>query len=133
MATLNTSYGWSQGDQIRLLIASGLSVGSYQIAIITQSMNDLGALSTLAVDNVLELIDQYEAAQNKLSELNTNNNGKILIKADVLEWEAASGVNNYSPQLEIQRIRIQLYQYMSMCTLYNQQANFSNTTPLQRS
>lgn len=133
MATLNTSYGWSQGDQIRLLIASGLSVGSYQIAIITQSMNDLGALSTLAVDNVLELIDQYEAAQNKLSELNTNNNGKILIKADVLEWEAASGVNNYSPQLEIQRIRIQLYQYMSMCALYNQQTNFSNSTILQRS
>lgn len=133
MATLNTSYGWSQGDQIRLLIASGLSVGSYQIAIITQSMNDLGALSTLAVDNVLELIDQYEAAQNKLSELNTNNNGKILIKADVLEWEAASGANNYSPQLEIQRIRIQLYQYMSMCALYNQQTNFSNSTILQRS
>lgn len=118
MATLNTSYGWTQGDQIRLLIASGLTVGSYQITVITQSMNELGALSTLAVGNVLDLIDQFENIQVKLNELNLNNNGRTLIKADVLEWEAANGNNNFGPQMEIQRIRTQLYQYMSMCTLY---------------
>ena len=133
MTTLNTSYGWSQGDQIRLLIASGLSVGSYQLSVITQSMNDLGSISTLAVDNVLDLIDQFETAQLKLVELNTNNNGRTLIKADVLEWESAKGNNNYGPQFEIQRIRIQLYQYMSMCSLYKNGPENNNITMLYHS
>lgn len=133
MATLNTSYGWSQGDQIRLLIASGLSVGSYQISVITQSMNDLGSISTYAVNNVLDLLDQFEDAQTKLVELNTNNNGRTLIKADVLEWESSKGNNNYSPQLEIQRIRSQLYQYMSMCSLYTNSPENNNITYISRS
>lgn len=131
MATLNTSYGWTQGDQIRLLIASGLTVGTYQITQITQSMNDLGELSTLAVSNVLDLLDQYEAAQVKLNELNITSNGRTLIKADVLEWESAKSGNIYNPQMEIERIRLQLYQYMSMCSLYV--TNPGDATYLQHS
>lgn len=118
MATLNTTYGWSQGDQVRLLIASGLTVGSYQISQITQSMNDLGAISTDAVLSVLDLIDQFETAQTTLNTLNTESNGRILTKADVLEWEQAKSANTYTPQLEVQRIRMLLWQYMSMCPLY---------------
>lgn len=133
MATLNTSYGWSQGDQIRLLIASGLSVGSYQISVITQSMNDLGNISTYAVSSVLDLLDQFENAQTKLTELNTNNNGRTLIKADVLEWETAKGENNYNPQMEILRIRTQLYQYMSMCSLYTNPPQNNGITPIYHS
>jgi hypothetical protein len=133
MPTLNTAYGWSQGDQIRLLIASGLSVGSYQLSVITQSMNDLGTLSTLAVSNVLDLVDQFENAQAKLVDLNTNSNGRILIKADVLEWESAKGDNIYNPQMEIQRIRIQLYQYMSLCPLFANPPQPNGNTPLHRS
>lgn len=118
MATLNTTYGWSQGDQVRLLIASGLSVGTYQINQITQSMNDLGAMSTDAVFSVLDLVDQFETAQTNFSTLNNDSSGKVLVKADVLEWEQAKTANNYSPQLEIQRIRMLIWQYMSMCPLY---------------
>lgn len=130
MTLLNTTYGWSQGDQVRLLIASGLSIGGYQIEQITVSMNDLGATSIDAVSSVLELIDQFEAAQLKLSELNTESSGRILTKADVLEWEQAKTYNNYSPQLEINRIRTLLYQYMSSCPLY---VNNMNGTMLYRS
>ena len=118
MATLNTSYGWSQGDQVRLLIASGLSVGTYQINQITQSMNDLGAMAPDAVFSVLDLVDQFETAQTGFSTLNNESSGKVLVKADVLEWEQAKASNNYSPQLEIQRIRMLIWQYMSMCQLY---------------
>lgn len=118
MATLNTTYGWSQGDQVRLLVASGLTIGTYQIDQITASMNELGSISTDAVFSVLDLIDQYEAAQVKLSELNNEGAGRVLTKADVLEWEQAKGNNVYTPQLEILRIRGILYQYMSICPLY---------------
>jgi hypothetical protein len=118
MATLNTSYGWSQGDQVRLLVASGLTIGTYQIEQVTVSMNELGALSGDAVFSVLDLIDQFEVAQTKLSELNNTSSGRILTKADVLEWEQTKANNNWGPQLEIQRIRDLLYQYFSMCPLY---------------
>lgn len=118
MATLNTTYGWSQGDQVRLLVASGLTIGTYQIEQVTVSMNELGALSGDAVFSVLDLIDQFEVAQTKLSELNNTSSGRILTKADVLEWEQTKANNNWGPQLEIQRIRDLLYQYFSMCPLY---------------
>lgn len=118
MAVLNTTYGWSQGDQVRLLIASGLGIGGYQIDQITVSMNELGSISTDAVSAVLDLIDQFELAQSKLTELNSDSSGRILVKADVLEWEQAKTYNNYSPQLEINRIRTLLGQYFSMCPLY---------------
>ena len=130
MATLNTSYGWTQGDQVRLLVASGLTVGTYQIEQITISMNDLGAISDSAVGSVLDLIDQFEAAQTQLTTLNTDSAGRILVKADVLQWEQSKPGNTYSPQLEINRIRGLLYQYMSMCPLY---ANGTNGTILYRS
>jgi hypothetical protein len=130
MATLNTSYGWTQGDQVRLLVASGLTVGTYQIDQITVSMNELGSMSTDAVSAVLDLMDQFETAQTQLATLNNDNNGKVLVKADVLEWEQAKSGNNYNPQMEILRIRGLLYQYMAMCPLY---VNISMGTMLYRS
>lgn len=118
MATLNTTYGWSQGDQVRLLIASGLTVGSYQIDQITIAMNQLGEMAPEAVTSVLELIDQYEAAQVQYSSLNNTGDSRILIKADVLEWTEAKGFN-YNPVTELTRIRKLLGQYFSYCSLYN--------------
>jgi hypothetical protein len=125
MATLNTTYGWSQGDQVRLLIASGLTIGGYQIEQITISMNELGIISTDAVSSVIDLLDQFESAQSKLNELNNDSIGKILVKADVLEWESAKSTNNYSPQLELNRIKSLLYQYMSFCPLYENTYNIT--------
>ena len=130
MTILNTSYGWTQGDEVRLLVASGLTVGTYQIEQITVSMNQLGAIAPSAVGSVLDLLAQFEAAQTQLTTLNTDSSGRILVKADVLEWEQAKGGNMYNPQLEINRIRGLLYQYMSMCSLY---VNETSGTILYRS
>ena len=117
MATLETSYGWSNGDQVRLLIASGLTVGSYQIEQITIAMNELGTISTDAVFSVLDLIDQFESAQFRYNELNSSGDSRVLIKADVLEWSEARNTS-YSPVLEINRIRQLIYQYFGFCQLY---------------
>ena len=130
MATLNTNLGWSQGDQVRLLIASGLTVGSYQIEQITVAMNQLGTLSLDAVDNVLQLIDEFEAAQLRYTELNASGDSRILIKADVLEWTESKGFS-YNPLTEILRIQGLLKQYFSFSELY-QQTN-TNVTNLIRS
>lgn len=81
-------------------------------------MNELGVLSQGAVSEVLDLLDQFEAAQSNMSGLNASGNGKTLIKADVLEWEAANAGQTYSPEREIARIRGLLYQYFGSCPLY---------------
>jgi hypothetical protein len=131
MATLNTSYGWSNGDQVRLLIASGLPVGSYQITQITTCMNHLGSISTDAVSSVLDLIDQFEEAQTRYNELNNKGDSRVLIKADVLEWAEAKQMS-YSPVNEIARIRGLIYQYMGSCNLYGDGYG-AQTTQLFRS
>jgi hypothetical protein len=81
-------------------------------------MNELGKISTDAVSSVLDLIDQFEAAQTRYNELNASGDSRVLIKADVLEWSEANAIA-FSPLTEIQRIRGLLYQYMSICPLYN--------------
>ena len=122
MATLETSYGWVAGDQVRLLIASGLTIGRYQIDQITVDMNTLGELSVDAVTEVRLLLDNYESAQSRLQTLNTEGDNRILVKADVLEWEQNNGII-YDPNTEIQRVRKLLYQYFGFSILYGQSGN----------
>lgn len=116
MTTLDPSSGFSESDDIRLLIASGLIVSPYTIEVIRQGMNLLGEISVTAVNNVLDLIDQFENAQVKYNELNMTSDSKTLIKADVLEWKPGA---IYSVQGEIGRIRGLIYQYMALCPLYS--------------
>lgn len=130
MPVLNTSYGWSAGDQTRLLIAAGLTIGSYQLDKITVAMNTLGDLAgPNAVSSVLDLIDQYETAQIRYNELNSSGDSRILVKADVLEWEAAKGFK-YDVITEISRIRGIIQQYFSFSELF---IGVTPVTPIIRS
>lgn len=117
MTVLNTAYGWEDGDDIKVLIAGGLTIGEYQIETVRVSMNDLGAISSEIVSKIKVLLGEYQDAQDRLVELNNNADGKVLIKADVLEWSEAKGVQ-YSPEREVMRIRGLLFQYMASCPLF---------------
>lgn len=130
MTILDPNSGFSESDDIRLLIASGLIVSPYTIDVIRQGMNLLGEISQVAVENVLDLIDQFEAAQIKYAELNMSGDSKTLIKADVLEWKPG-GV--YSIQGEVGRIRGLIYQYMALCPLYSSGYNPNSGAYLVRS
>ena len=78
------------------------------------------------------LIAEYNAAEDRQSELNMAGEGKTLVKADVLEWEKdTNGDASYSPQKEMARIRMQMDRYFSPC-LGNLSA-FGYTTALIRS
>ena len=125
MATLETSYGWVQGDEVRLLIASDLTVGTYQIEQITIDMNTLGEISTDAVTKVRGLIDDFETAQTRFASFNAEGDNRILTKADVLEWEQNEGFR-YDPQSEFSRVKGLLYLYFGFSTLYQQDYGYTN-------
>lgn len=118
MATLNTAAGWINGDEVRVLIASGLLISTYHKEQIIVCMNQLAEISPTLVGPVQDLLDEFEEAQAKMSTLNADSSGKTLIKADVLEWETGQPGANYSPEREIARIQGLLYQYFGSCPLY---------------
>jgi hypothetical protein len=130
MTVLNLSYGWEEGDDVKVLIAGGLTVGEYQIDTVRVTMNELGAMSSGIVSSIKGLLGEYQDAQDRMVELNNNADGKVLIKADVLEWSEAKGVQ-YSPEREVMRIRGLIYQYMASCPLFG--GGVGNLTMLYRS
>lgn len=123
---LDESYGWTSGDDIRVLIASGLTVSTYTVTQIRRDMNQLGDLSEDAVHNVLDLCDEYDTAMANMSVLNSNSEGKVLVKADVLEWKAGAAGEGYSPEREIIRIRSILNQYFSMSPLFTERMDIGS-------
>lgn len=116
--SLNTELGWSYGDDVRVLIASGLPVGVYQVSRIQQDMNYLGEEVPSAVSPIIDLLDAYDTAQAKLTSLNETSEGRVLTKADVLEWAVTAAGTSYSPERELERIRGLLYQYFALSTLF---------------
>lgn len=118
MATLNTAAGWTNGDEVRVLIASGLLVSVYHKEQIIVCMNQLAEISPTLVSPIQDLLDQFDEAQMNMTTLNAAASGKTLIKADVLEWETGQPGTNYSPEREIARIQGLLYQYFGSCPLY---------------
>lgn len=128
---LDTLIGWTSGDDLRVLTAAGVPVGTYQIKEVQLSMNHLGAEISGFVDGVLGLLDSYDAIQVALSTLNNQSGGKTLVKADVLEWLPAAPGSTYGPELEMARIRSLLAQYFSSCPIFSGTATMG--TPLLRS
>jgi len=78
-------------------------------------------------------LDEYATAQVKLVELNNANNGKTLIKADVLEWEAAAPGTSYSPERELMRIKDRMMLFFAACPVCGCNGYTSGGTSLIRS
>lgn len=130
MVELNSSYGWSDGDDIRVLVASGIGVSLYSINEIRRSMNEIGGGYEVAVGYIQDLLDEYESAQAKMIAMNSAGEGKTLVKADVLEWEVSKAGVGYSPELEFERIRRQMYLYFANSSLFGE---YDYSTSLVRS
>ena len=119
MATLDTGCGWVAGDPSRALIAMSLPIGQYQVNQITVCMNQLCEIDATAVERVRTLLAQWDTAQATLTTSNITNDGRTLIKADVLEWESSKDGSS-GPEAEISRIVAQLYRYFSFCPVCSQ-------------
>lgn len=129
---LNTSFGWTVGDDIRVLIAAGLTLGGYQTRQLQSDMNYMGRTFPQAVGVVTDLLDAWDAAQVQLSEFNSASESRVLTKVDIVQWSATSPGTAYSPEREIDRIRGLLYQYFAFSPLFALESA-SDTTTLLRS
>lgn len=115
---LNLSLGWVAGDDLRVLVATGLPVSPYALQQIQVDMNYLGHLSQDAVYAVQDLLDQYDTVQTRMNELNMSSESRVLKKADVLEWEVSDIGMTYGPERELGRVRGLLGQYFSFSPLF---------------
>lgn len=129
---LNTTLGWTDGDDLRVLVAAGIPVGLYSVKQIQADMDHLGANIDGFVDGVLSLLDSYDTIQVALSTLNNQSGGKTLVAADLLKWEPTRPGQGYGPENELSRIRYLLTQYFSSSPLF-QGTSGTIGTPLLRS
>ena len=108
---------WSLGDDLRVIEALLLPFGQYTLECTQNCMNQLEDMSPKAATNVIALLDEYDAAKAAESASNiADTEGKVLVKADVLEWEVTGQSVASGPQTEMNRIRMELWNYFAFCS-----------------
>lgn len=133
MATLNTACGWTNTDPGDILLALDIGITRYSMTEIVVCMNDLCDFAPHTIAPIQDLISEYDAAQTSMITLNNESSGKTLVKADVLEWEAAAPGSTYSPERELLRIRDRLMLYFAACPVCGGSGYISGGTSLIRS
>jgi hypothetical protein len=118
---------WSDGDDLRVLVALDIPLGQYPVQQIQSDMNLMAAAYASLVPRVLDLLDAWDSAQDAVASQNiSSSDGRVLTKADVLEWTVANA-GQPSPTSELERIRYLLRQYFSYSVLLDQYANPDST------
>lgn len=113
---LDTTGNWEVGDDLRIIEALMLPFGTYTLDCTQNCMNQLEDMSPEAVLRVRVLLDEYEAADQAESSQNLGDTeGKVLVKADVLEWEVVNGGIAGTSQ-EKAKIRDEIARYFSFCS-----------------
>ena len=129
MATLDTGLGWVAGDVERILLVFGVGVSNYTIDQMTVCCNELGGMAPTLVSDVRGLLSDYEAAEDVQSGLGVDNDaGRVLVKADVLEWKVDKGGRYEAVLKERWRIADKLVNIFSFCPIvYPMGGNLSTT------
>lgn len=113
---LDTSGLWTAGDDYKIIQALGLPFGTYTQDCIITCCNDLQDMSTVAQQDVLVLLADYEAAKTAGKAQNLADvEGKVLVEADVLKWEREVGKLS-GPDSEKARVKDELSKIFSFCS-----------------
>ena len=117
MAILDTSGVYSTGDDYRVIKVLDLPFGNYTLSCVAGCMNDLEDMSVTAATDLVALLDAYDVADASQSTQNLDQAGgqKVLVKADVLEYEVINGGVSGATQ-EIAKIRGEVAQTMAFCS-----------------
>lgn len=134
MATLQTSYGWVASDPERILISCGVGVSDYTLEEVIVCCNSVGARSTTLVTRAKGLLDDWDDANDAEKLAYTDDNkGKVLSKADVLEWDVSGGGAKQAAKDEKNRISYELRLIFGDCPVIMNSRSNSLVTTLYRS
>jgi hypothetical protein len=118
MATLDTSIGWVAGDIERILLVLEIGVSEYTINELTVCANKLGEMSSTLVGVVRGLLSDYDSAVTVQKGLGVDDDaGRVLKKADVLEWEVNKDGRYDAIMKEKGRIYNELVKIFSYCPI----------------
>lgn len=116
MATLDTSLGWVAGDPERILLALQIGISNFTINEITVCCNEIGNMSTILVGKVRTLLSEYDdASEVQINRGVADDAGRVLIKADVLEWQVMPGGSYEAVIKEKGRVYDELLKIFSFC------------------
>lgn len=134
MAALQTSYGWVASDPERVLIACGVGVSEYSLNEVIVCCNAIGGRSSTLVGRVRGLLDDWDDANDAERDAYTDENkGRVLSKADVLEWDVSGGGAKQAAKDEKNRISYELRLIFSDCPVIMSSRSNSVVTGLYRS
>lgn len=90
--TLDITGSWSSGDQYRVLQVLGLPMSNYMVDGIVTCMNRMTDEEDALAARVVTDLDRYDTAKAVQTTADLSNpDNKVLIKADVLEWNVGHG------------------------------------------
>ena len=132
---LDTSGVYSEGDDYRVIKVLNLPFGSYTLDCVGNCMSQLEDMSVAAATDLVALLDAWDTADDAQSTQDLADvEGKVLVKADVLEWEVVNGGVS-GPAKEKAKIEDDVKQIMSFCSCLGGYLgmNYYGSTPLMRS
>ena len=132
---LDTSGVYSEGDDYRVIKVLNLPFGPYTLDCVGNCMSQLEDMSVAAATDLVALLDAWDTADDAQSTQDLADvEGKVLVKADVLEWEVVNGGVS-GPAKEKAKIEDDVKQIMSFCSCLGGYLgmNYYGSTPLMRS
>jgi len=135
MAVLDTTGVYSTGDDYRVIKVLGVPFGDYTLSCVAGCMNQLEDMSVAAATDLVALLDAWDTADSAQSTENASqaDGKKVLVKADVLEWEVINGGTS-GLSMEKGKIEGEVAQVMAFCScLGGLLGGSTQGTPLIRS
>lgn len=134
MATLTGGLGWAASDPERILIACGVGVSEYSLNEVIVCCNEIGGRSSTLVTRAKGLLDDWDDANDAEKLAYTDDNkGRVLQKADVLEWDVSGGGAKQAAKDEKNRISYELRLIFGDCPVIMSSRTSSTVTTLYRS
>ena len=114
---LDTSGVYTAGDDYKVIKILSVPFGDYTLDCVSNCMNQLEDMSVPAAQDLVDMISEWETADaaQTTEDLSQTDGKKVLVKADVLEWEVTgNGVSG--PQNQKLKIQNDIMELMAFCS-----------------
>ena len=114
---LDTSGVYTAGDDYKVIKILSLPFGDYTLDCVSNCMNQLEDMSVPAAQDLVDMISEWETADSAQTteDLSQTDGKKVLVKADVLEWEV-TGNGSTGPQMQKAKIEKDIAELMAFCS-----------------